>query len=282
MMIEQEQAPNSLSVDNLCEVLAVSVSGYYAWRKRGVSQRDQVDAQLGAEVERVFHDSRQTYGSHRVHRALREQGIRTSRKRVARLMRERGLRSVRARKRRVGLTKPGQRIYFAPNLLAQNFDAEHVNEKWVTDTTYVATQEGWLYLVSVMDLYSRLVVGWAMGDHHDSALATSALDMAIRRQRPAPGLILHSDRGSEFANAHFHRRAAQANIRLSMSGTGNCYDNAAAESFFATLKLEAVRQQVFASRQQARYVLFDYIEVFYNRQRLHSGIQYARPISRAA
>jgi transposase InsO family protein len=281
-MIEQEQATNGLSVDNLCEVLAVSSSGYYAWRKRGISQRDQADAKLGAEIERVFHDSRQTYGSHRVHQALRQQGIRTSRKRVARLMRERGLRSVRARKRRVGLTKPGQRIYFVPNLLAQNFDAEHVNEKWVTDTTYVATQEGWLYLVSVMDLYSRLVVGWAMGDHHDSALATSALDMAIRRQRPAPGLILHSDRGSEFANAQFHQRAAQANIRLSMSGTGNCYDNAAAESFFATLKLEAVRQQVFASRQQARYVLFDYIEVFYNRQRLHSGIQYARPVSCAA
>ena len=150
------------------------------------------------------------------------------------------------------------------------------------DTTYIPTFEGWLYLVSLMDLFSRQVVGWAMGEQHDADLATSALDMAIGRARPAAGLILHSDRGSEFANVKFHGRAAEAKIRLSMSSTGNCYDNAAAESFFATLKLEAVRQQAFASRRQARYVLFDYIEVFYNRQRLHSGIQYARPVSHAA
>jgi len=281
-MIQQEQAHSNLSVGALCEALAVSPSGYYAWRERDISPRQQADARLGSEIEQVFIQSRRTYGSQRVYLALCERGIRSSRKRVARLMRERGLRSVRARKRRVGLTKAGQSAYFAPNRLQQDFKATRKNQKWVTDTTYIPTREGWLYLVNVMDLFSRQVVGWAMGEQHDADLATSALDMAIGRARPAAGLILHSDRGSEFANAKFHGRATAAKIRLSMSSTGNCYDNAPAESFFATVKLEAIPEGIFASRQQARMALFDYIEVFYNRQRLHSGIDYARPVSRAA
>ena len=281
-MIEQEQAKKQVSVEALCEALDVSASGYYAWRERDISPRQQADAQLGDEIERVFVESRRTYGSHRVWLGLRERGIGTSRKRVARLMRERGWRSVRARQRRVGLTKAGQRAYFVPNLLNQDFVATHINQKWVTDTTYIPTREGWLYLVSVMDLFSRQVVGWAMGEHHDADLATSALDMALGRARPLAGLIVHSDRGSEFANARFHARAAAGKIRLSMSSTGNCYDNAAAESFFATVKLEAIPEDIFASRQEARMALFDYIEVFYNRQRLHSGIDYSRPVSRAA
>ncbi len=278
-MIEREQAKGTLSVAGLCETLEVSPSGYYAWRNREKSAHQQADEELGERIEQVFNDSRQTYGSPRVQRALREQDVRTSRKRVARLMRERGLRSVRARKRRRGLTKAGQQAYIVPNLLEQDFTATRRNEKWVTDTTYIPTHEGWLYLVSVMDLYNRQVVGWAMGEHHDAALATAALDMAIRREHPQPGLIAHSDRGSEFANARFHQRATAAQLRLSMSSTGNCYDNASAESFFATLKLEALRGQVFASRREARQEVFDYIEVFYNQQRLHSGIDYARPVS---
>jgi transposase InsO family protein len=281
-MIQYEQASSNLSVEAWCEALDVSVSGYYAWCARDISPRQQADARLGDEIERVFVESRRTYGSHRVWLALGEQGLRSSRKRVERLMRQRGLRSVRARQRRVGLTKAGQSAYFAPNLLQQDFNATRKNEKWVTDTTYIPTREGWLYLVSVMDLFSRQVVGWAMGEHHDADLATSALDMAIGRTRPSAGLILHSDRGSEFANAKFHDRAAAAHIRLSMSGTGNCYDNAAAESFFATVKLEAIPEAMFASLHEARMALFDYIEVFYNRQRLHSGIGYAPPVSRAA
>lgn len=279
-MIEQAQSQGTLSIADLCEALEVSPSGYYAWRNREKRAHQQVDEELGEQVEQVFNDSRQTYGSPRIERALREQGVRTSRKRVARLMRERGLRSVRARKRRRGLTKAGQPAYIVPNLLAQDFTATRRNEKWVTDTTYIPTREGWLYLVSVMDLYNRKVVGWAMGEQHDAALATAALDMAIRRERPQPGLIVHSDRGSEFANAQFHQRATDAQLRLSMSSTGNCYDNASAESFFATVKLEAIRGQVFASRREARQAVFDYIEVFYNQQRLHSGIDYARPVSR--
>ena len=281
-MIQQEQARSALSVEALGEALDVSPSGYYAWCERDISPRQQADVRLGDEIERVFVESRRTYGSHRVWLDLRERGIRTSRKRVARLMRQRGLRSIRARKRRMGLTKAGQSAYFAPNLLQQDFHATRKNQKWVTDTTYIPTRESWLYLVSVMDLFSRQVVGWAMGEHHDADLATSALDMAIRRARPPVGLIVHSDRGSEFANATFHGRATQAKIRLSMSSTGNCYDNAPAESFFATVKLEAMPEDLFASRQAARMALFDYIEVFYNRQRLHSGIDYARPASYAA
>jgi transposase InsO family protein len=281
-MIEVEAMRSDLSIADLCEALEVSASGYYAWREREVSPRQQADVQLGDEIERAFYQSRKTYGSHRVNLALRERGIHTSRKRVARLMRERGLCSVRARKRRVGLTKAGQSAYFAPNLLAQNFEATRINQKWVTDTTYIPTREGWLYLVSVLDLFSRQVVGWAMGEHHDAQLATSALGLALGRARPLPGLMVHSDRGSEFANAAFHRRAADAKIRLSMSSTGHCYDNAPAESFFATVKLEAMSEGIFASRREARAALFDYIEVFYNRQRLHSGIDYSRPVSRAA
>lgn len=278
----QQSTNDGLSVEAVCDALDVSVSGYYAWRERRASLRRQADEVLGQAVMRVFHASRQTYGSHRVYQALRQEGVRTSRKRVARLMCEHGLRSVRAVKRRIGLTRAGHPAFIVANQLAQNFSATRANEKWVTDTTYIPTREGWLYLVSVMDLYSRQVVGWAMGERHDALLSTAALDMALQRQRPAPGLIVHSDRGSEFANARFHQRAAKAKIRLSMSSTGNCYDNAAAESFFATIKLEAVRGQVFVSRAVAQQELFDFIEVFYNRQRLHSGRHYAPPVSRVA
>lgn len=282
MIVEREQAKGDLSVEALCEALQVSPSGYYAWRKRKPSAHQQRDAELATEIEHVFRKSRKTYGSDRIQKDLRARGIYTARKRVARLMRERGLCSVRAIKRRFGITKAGKKAFIVDNLLQQDFHAIHSNEKWVTDTTYIATREGWLYLVILMDLFSRKIVGWAMGTHHDAELATSALDMAVKRYRPAPGLIVHSDRGSEFANARFHKYAADAKIRLSMSCTGNCYDNAAAESFFATLKLELVQGMVFDSRNTARSAIFDFIEVFYNRQRLHSGIQYARPASIAA
>ncbi len=193
-MIEQEQAQGTLSVADLCDILDVSPSGYYAWRKRGKSAHQQADEALGERIGQVFTDSRQTYGSPRIQRALREHGLRTSRKRVARWMQERGLRSVRARKRRRGLTKAGHEAYVVPNLLAQDFTATRRNEKWVTDTTYIPTREGWLYLVSVMDLYNRQVVGWALGEQYDATLAIAALDMAIRRERPQPGLIVHSHR----------------------------------------------------------------------------------------
>lgn len=277
-----ENRDNGLSVDAMCEVLDVSSSGYYAWRKREPSARQQQDEWLAQQVKQAFEASRCTYGSNRVHQALRRIGIRTSRKRVERLMKAQNLRSVRARKRRVSLTRAGQHAYIAPNRLRQNFKATVRNTRWVTDTTYIPTRDGWLYLVSVMDLCDRQVVGWAMGAQHDAALATSALDMALKRRRPPKGLIVHSDRGSEFANARFQQRAVASGAILSMSSTGNCFDNAAAESFFATVKLESVQGQVYASHQDARQHLFDYIEVFYNRQRLHSSLNFQCPAEFAA
>ena len=277
-----EQARGVASVSDLCEALDVSESGYYAWRETKSNAHDQRDADLMERIQIIFDDSRQTYGSNRVEAALRAQGICTSRKRVARLMREQHLRSVRVKKRRACLTRSVQNGYVVANLLAQDFTATRENEKWVTDTTYVPTEEDWLYLVTVLDIFTRQIVGWSMGNHHDAPLATAALTMALKRQQPLAGLILHSDRGGEFANQLYSERCAEDNVIRSMSGSGNCYDNAMAESFFATLKLEAVQGRVFATQFEARMVIFDYIEVFYNRQRLHSSIAFVAPVSLAA
>jgi len=276
-----EQAGEHVSVKALCQVLNVSESGYYAWRETQPSAHDQRDEQLSQQIQTVFADSRHTYGSNRVEAALHKQGICTSRKRVARLMRQHGLRSVRTKQRRVCLTRSQQNGYVVANLLAQDFTATREHEKWLTDTTYIPTHEGWLYLVTVLDIFTRQIVGWSMGNHHDAHLATAALTMALHRHRPAASVILHSDRGSEFAN-QVYADTCQAKVIRSMSASGNCFDNAMAESFFATLKLEAIHGQVFASRSEARMAIFDYIEVFYNRQRLHSSIAYAAPVSMAA
>jgi putative transposase len=265
-----------------CTLLGLSESGYYAWRKQEGSFHEQQDAVLSKGIAAIFEECRQTYGAQRVYMALRERGIYSSRKRVARLMRQQGLASVRIKKRRIGLTKAARNAYIVPNLLAQDFTTRQANEKWVTDTTYIPTKEGWLYLVTVLDLYSRMIVGWAMGEQHDAKLAKSALEMAIQRQKPSAGLLLHSDKGGEFANALYAQTAATAKMQRSMSGTGNCYDNAVAESFFATLKLEAIQGQVYASHEAARAALFDYIEVFYNRQRLHSSLGFLSPSRFAA
>ena len=196
-------------------------------------------------------------------------------------MRQMHLRSVRVKSHRPCLTRSVHNQYVVENLLAQDFTAEHEHDKWVTDTIYVPTREGWLYLVTVLDIFTRQIVGWSMGLHHDGQLALAALTMALQHHCPPAGVILHSDRGSEFAN-QLYAEACEGKVIRSMSGSGNCYDNAMAESFFATLKLEAVQGRVFATRSEARMVIFDYIEVFYNRQRLHSGIAYAAPVTMAA
>ena len=277
-----EQARGVASVTDLCEALDVSESGYYAWRETKSHGHDQRDADLTDRIQTIFDDSRHTYGSNRVEAALRAQGICTSRKRVARLMRQHGFRSVRTRKHRTCLTRSVQNSYVVENRLAQDFTATRENEKWVTDTTYIPTYEGWMYLVTVLDIFTRQIVGWSMGNQHDAPLATSALTMALKRQQPLAGLIVHSDRGGEFANQLYSDTCVEDKVIRSMSGSGNCYDNAMAESFFATLKLEAVQGRVFATRSEARMVIFDYIEVFYNRQRLHSSIAFATPVSLAA
>jgi len=276
-----EQAREKVAVGELCRVLDVSESGYYAWRETKTSAHEQRDDYLSTQIQTVFDDSRHTYGSNRVEVALRKQGICTSRKRVARLMRQLHLRSVRVKSHRPCLTRSVQNRYVVENLLAQNFTAQREHEKWVTDTTYIPTTEGWLYLVTVLDIFTRQIVGWSMSIHHDAQLATAALKMALQHHRPPLNVILHSDRGSEFAN-QLYAEACEGKVIRSMSGSGNCYDNAMAESFFATLKLEAVQGRVFATRSEARMVIFDYIEVFYNRQRLHSSIAYAAPVSTAA
>lgn len=277
-----EQHTQSGTIASVCEALNVSVSGYYAWKRHEMSQHDCEDQQLSTHIQQTFDENRQVYGSDRIHIALRQKGIYTSRKRVARLMKEQGLRSIRVKAGRQSCTKSVQNSYIVPNLVQQQFYADGVNQLWFTDTTFIPTHEGWLYLVTVLDSWSRQIVGWAMGLHHDAKLATDALQMAIARQRPAHGLMIHSDRGNEFANRLFAQTCADEEITRSMSAKGKCYDNAMAESFFATLKLEAVYGRVFATRAQARMALFDYIEVFYNRQRLHSGIGFATPASRVA
>ncbi|MFQ3567140.1 MAG: IS3 family transposase [Aggregatilineales bacterium] len=193
-----------------------------------------------------------------------------------------GSRSVRCGVRCVSLTRAAKNPFIVTNRLDQHFHAQQSNTLWLTDTTYIPTRDGWLYIVTVLDVCTRQIVGWAMGDHHDAALANAALDMALAHQRPAPGLLLHFDRGSEFANLLYYDTCQAAGIVRSMSRSGNPFDIAMAESFFATLKLEAVQGRVFVSKAEARMVLFDYIEVFYNRTRLHSGLVYATPLSSAA
>lgn len=276
-----EQSRDEIAVGELCRALDVSESGYYAWRETQTSIHDQRDAYLSEQIQTVFDDCRHTYGSNRVEAVLRQQGIRTSRKRVARLMRQMHLQSVRVKPHRPSLTRSVHNQYVVENLLAQDFTAQHEHEKWVTDTTYIPTLEGWLYLVTILDIFTRRIVGWSMGLHHDGQLALAALTMALQHHRPPTGAILHSDRGSEFAN-QLYAEVCEGKVIRSMSAAGHCYDNAMAESFFATLKLEAVQGRVFATRSEARMAIFDYIEVFYNRKRLHSSIAYAAPVTMAA
>ena len=261
----------------LCSVLGVARSGFYAWRKRSVSRRRQRQEQL-VEAMREIHGQRhkRSYGSPRMQRELVAQGHRVSENTVARLMRQSGLRATTARKFR-HTTDSNHRLPVAPNVLDRQFEARGPNEKWVSDITYVWTDEGWLYLAAVEDLYSRKVVGWSLGERLTSELVNEALRMAIGRQLPMVDLLAHSDRGSQYASGSYQRLLASRGITCSMSRKGNCWDNAPMESFFATLKKELVHQERYATREEARQSLFEYIEVFYNRVRRHSAIGYQSP-----
>jgi putative transposase len=262
----------------LCAVLEVSPAGYYAWRARPASVRARTNGELVAAIRQVHRDSGGRYGSPRVHAALRAQGRGTSRGRIERLMRRHGIRAIMAPPRRVRTTDSRHALPIAPNLLDRDFTAAAPNRVWLADITYIATAEGWLYLAAVMDLYSRKIVGWAMRDHLRTELASSALAMAIQRQRPAEGLLHHSDRGVQYA-AHAYRAAlAAAGMTASMSRKADCFDNAPMESFFHTLKTELVHHRQYATREQARRDIFAFIEGFYNRTRLHSAIGYISPI----
>src|SRR5215212_5456573 len=261
----------------MCDVLGVSASGYYAWRCRPESARTASNLNLLADVRRLNAQHRGRYGSPRMHAALRAEGRSVSRGRVERLMRRHGIRAAASRRFRPTTTDSRHGLPVAPNLLEQRFVASAPNQVWLADITYVPTGEGWLDLAAVLDLATRKVVGWAMRDHLRSELATAALLMAIQRQRPAPGLTHHSDRGGQYASGEYQKLLTGAGMRASMSRTGNCYDNAPMESFFHTLKVELVHQRRWAIRDEARRDLFAYVEGYYNRQRIHSALGYITP-----
>ena len=265
----------------MCRVLGVSYSGYHTWLRRQEpgqlpSQREAANQQLSEQIWTVFRRSRGTYGSPRIHAELRATGWECSRNRVARLMKRCGIAAKRRRLYKVSTTDSKHSYPVAPNLLNRQFSADRPNEKWLTDITYIPTREGWLYLATVLDVCSRRVVGWAMDKHMDEGLVERALQMAAAHRQPGEGVLHHSDRGSQYAAHNYQRLLASHQMVCSMSRKGDCYDNAMMESFFSTLKSECVTE-VFASRAEARLSIFEYIEVWYNRQRRHSALGYQSP-----
>jgi putative transposase len=266
------------SIADLCVALEVSRSGYYAWAGRKPGPRAEKNRQLTAEIEVLFEGNRKSYGSPRITVALQQAGWRCNHKRVERLMREQGWQGRQRRRYRVVTTDSNHDQPIAPNRLAQAPPCTAPNQVWVTDITYVPTQEGWLYLAGVLDLYSRKVVGWAMGDTLAATLPLAALAMACRTRQPAKGLLHHSDRGVQYASQDYRDRLGAWGLEASMSRKANCYDNATMESFWSTLKHELVYRCQFRTRAEARRYLFEWIEVFYNRTRLHSSLGYKSPV----
>ncbi len=263
-------------VERMCRVLGVGRSGYYAWHERPASLREKENLALLEKIQVVFSHSRKTYGSPRIHAALQRQGIPCGRHRVARLMRSARLA---ARIKRKGYPLTTQRQAGATpagNLLNREFSATAPNQKWVTDITYLRTGEGWLYLASILDLFSRRVVGWALAEELNAPLVEAALAMALANRQPAAGLLHHSDQGRQYTSLAYQLQLLAHHCQVSMSRTGNCYDNAVMESFFSTLKQECAFQP-FRSRAQARKEVAEYIEAWYNRQRLHSSLGYRSP-----
>jgi putative transposase len=272
-----EDQREAFPVRVMCDVMGVSPAGYYAWRNRPESPRKVANRALLAEIRRLHLAHRGRYGVPRIHVALRDLGHRTSRGRVERLMRHHGIRARAPRRFRVCTTDSRHDLPIAPNRLDQNFAAERPNQVWLADVTYVPTSEGWLYLAVVLDLFSRKIVGWAMRDHMRAELTIAALTMAIQRQKPPPGLIHHSDRGSQYAAADYRKVLGAAGMIQSMSRKGNCWDNAPMESCLGTIKTELVHEARYPTRDAARQDLFAYIEGYYNRQRLHSALGYITP-----
>ena len=274
--VEAEKAEQH-NVAKACELLMVSRSAFYDWHQHRPSARQLADEALGERIEVIFDASRGTYGWPRVHRALRDEGVHASRKRVARIMRQKGLIGrCRRRKTRTTISDPETR---AVDLLKRAFGPETVelDRVYVSDITYVWTWEGWLYLATVIDLASRRVVGWSMADHMRTSLVADALGMAVAARRPEPGLIFHSDRGTQYTSTEFTDLLAEHQMVQSLSRPRQCWDNAVAESFFSSLKQELIYRQSWATRAQARRAVVDYIEVFYNRRRLHSSLGYLSP-----
>jgi transposase InsO family protein len=260
----------------MCKVLNVTRSGYYAWRNRPLSQREMANQRLVKQISAIHQDSYETYGSPRVFHALLALGVKCSKNRVARLMRYYGIRAKQTRRHKV-TTKRNKAHPVAPNLLQRDFTAERPNRKWLADITYIATAEGWLYLASILDLYSRRIVGWSMSERMTSALVENALEMAVDQRQPSSGLIHHSEQGSQYTGHVYQQLLRKHDIQTSMNSVGSYYDNAPMESFFGTLKSELVHHTVYHTRQEARTDLFFYIEAFYNRRRRHSALGYVSP-----
>jgi putative transposase len=265
------------SVKRMCQLLAVTRSGYYAWRPERTKRRELANRVLVEQIRAEYKNSRKTYGSPRILAALWRKGIACGRHRVARLMRREGISPEKRHKWHPVTTQRQPGVIPAPNRMNQNFSASAANQKWVSDFTYIDTAEGWLFLATVLDLFSRKVVGWAMSEQMNTALVETAFRMAVQGRQPAANLLHHSDQGCQYTSAAYQSSLSSANIQMSMSRAGNCYDNAVAESFFGTLKAECVTSQ-FATRALAHTTIFEYIEVWYNRQRLHSTLGYLSPV----
>jgi putative transposase len=244
----------------MCQVLEVSRSAYYDWLKRPVSYREENDKELIIHIKEIFDESDSTYGHRRIKKALRKRGIKTSNQRVRRLMKENGLISVLKSKYKA-TTNSNHNYPVAPNLLNKDFKANRINQKWVGDITYIATQEGWLYLAAIEDLYHKKIVGWSLDGRITKQLTIKALEQAIRRERPPKGLIFHSDRGSQYAAYDYQDKLKENGIMQSMSAKGDCYDNACMESFFATLKKDLVHRKRFKTREEAKLAIINYIEI---------------------
>ena len=260
----------------MCQVLSVSRSGYYYWLKEPISQRKIKDMELKQEIKQIYQKSRKRYGSPRIQQQLLREGYAIGKKRVERLMCELEIQAVAKRKYKATTdsahTKP-----VAENLLNRDFTPDKLNTSWVADITYIPTDEGWLYLATIMDLYSRRVIGWSLRERLTKGLVIDALNMALKQRDISADLLLHSDRGSQYASELYQLLLLKNGILCSMSGKGNCWDNAVMESFYRTLKVELIYQNHYQTRREAQRDIFEYIEIFYNRERLHSSIGYYTP-----
>jgi len=261
----------------LCQTLGVSRSGYYAWRHRPASARAIANTRLLTRMQQLHRQTKERYGAVKLWRALLASGVVCGRHRVARLRRVHGLEARRTRRFRLGIEQH-QFAPPAPNRLQQVFVAPAANRIWAGDLTAIATRAGWVYLAVILDLYSRRVIGWAMSPRPDQYVALTALQMALTHRRPRPGLIHHTDQGATYTSAAYQRRLVQTGLVASMSRKGNCYDNAVVESFFSTLKNDLVHEQDYHTREEAQAEVFEFIEVFYNRQRLHQTLGYVSPV----
>ena len=266
----------SFPIAAMCALLNVSRAGYYAYAKRPMSARVVKEAELGKTISDVFAESGSRYGSPRVHEELQRRGLRVGKRRVERAMRGLGLTPSTPRRQRKTTTRDLSHPA-APNELSRDFTARRPNERWVTDITYVWTAQGWAYVAVILDLFSRAVVGWSVAATLSTQLALTALENALARRRPGQGLLHHSDRGCQYTSSAYRQRLSELGVTVSMSRVGNCWDNAVAESFFATMKKELIHRQTWASLSDVRSALFEYVELFYNRRRFHSSLDYKTP-----